>query len=274
MIHAKHDSDPAGKEEERLPGSTGRFFVVADLHLDGNPASGERFEKLLHEALARQSEVFILGDMFCYWFGRGHLRSPMFQSELAVLRSACDSGLKVWIVLGNRDFLLDGAFESATGAAIMGDDAEIRLGDGSRVHLSHGDRLNTRDVGHLRMRKVLHAGVVRFLAHHLPAPLVHGMARSLRRYSERTVREKSAWRLEPDREEVRALFRSGYGTVICGHFHRAHDEVFPLDEGGGRFIILEPFEERGFVLTHDDRGWSGRWIGSPGRGVEAHGDRT
>ena len=86
------------------------------------------------------------------------------------------------------------------------------------------------------------------------------MAMRLRAHSARVVGVKTAQELEPDRGAVADLFRSGIDTVVCGHFHRWHDEVFAASEGGGRFVILEPFEERGFFLSYNGREWGRRWI--------------
>lgn len=234
--------------------------IVADLHLDGAEASREAFRTLLETVPQRTQHLFILGDLFHYWFGRRHVQHPMYQVEIALLKEATSAGLSIGIVPGNRDFLLGRTFAEASGTTVYGDMLSVQVGDES-VHLSHGDLFGTSDVRYLRMRRVLRTGMVRFMADHLPTPILNRIARRLRQHSDKVVKEKPFDVLEPDREEVAALFRSGYATVICGHFHRERDERFTAEQGGGRFMILDPFENRGRGLVNDGSGWSVEALG-------------
>ncbi len=234
-------------------------YIVSDLHLDGGRDGRRRFARLLRESLEHADQLFILGDLFHYWFGRKHLVLPMYRTELELLRGASRRGLAIEIIPGNRDFLLDRTFSDFTGVKVGGDSVEIPLGDG-RAHLSHGDLFATQDVRYLRMRRALRHTMVRFLAHHSPGPVVRWVARRLRGHSERAVKTKTRRELDPDHHAVASLFGHGVETVVCGHFHRGFDETLDLPEGRGRFIVLEPFEERGFVLTHDGRQWGHHFV--------------
>ena len=231
------------------------WILAADLHLDGGAPARARFERLLDRARASGAHLYLLGDVFHYWFGARHLRHPMFREEIALLRAATDVGIAITVVPGNRDFLLDEAFTAATGVVVAGDSLALSRGD-ERVHLSHGDLFGLADVRYQRMRRVLHSGPVRFLSRHLPTWVVNRLAGRIRRHSEKVVPEKSAETLAPDRPSITALFAEGFDVVVCGHFHEARDERFPAEEGGGRFRILEPFEEHGYALTVAAGGWS------------------
>ncbi|MGE3163614.1 MAG: UDP-2,3-diacylglucosamine diphosphatase [Planctomycetota bacterium] len=234
--------------------------VVADLHLAGDPAGLARFVRLLELAPQWSPHLVILGDLFHYWFGRRHLRLPMFKAELDALTRAVAAGLHVRVVPGNRDFLLDRSFTDVTGVTVHPDEWVGRVG-GELIHFSHGDLFGTADVRYQRMRSVLHSRMVRFLASHLPVLVLDRIASRLREHSRRVVPRKSESTLEPDRTEVSRLFRRGVQTVVCGHYHKLRDERFSEDAGGGRFMILEPFEDRGFVLLRTASGWESRYVG-------------
>jgi len=178
----------------------------------------------------------------------------MYRRELHLLRATTALGTPVTIVPGNRDFLLDETFERWCGVRVAGDAIELQV-SGERVHLSHGDLFGTADVRYQRMRRVLRSAPIRALARSLPARVVDGIARRLRRHSEVAVPRTDSATLSPDRKSIARLFQEGYSEVICGHFHREIDEEFSPSEGGGRFRVLEPFEVRGTVLTFGPEGW-------------------
>ena len=241
---------------EQVPDSlrSERCVLASDLHLDGTARRETGLRRLLAASQARGADLLLLGDVFHYWFGRRHLGTGMYRRELALLRAATRSGQRVVLVPGNRDFLLDDSFAAATGVVVTGDALVVEMA-GERVLCSHGDLLSTRDVRYQRMRRLLRLRMVTFLAHRLPARVVSWLAGRLRRYSECTVREKPAAVLEPDEGLVRQLLGRGFDAVICGHFHQCREQHYPADEGGGRFMVLEPFEEHGYYLARDVDGW-------------------
>ena len=245
-----------------------RTIIAADLHLRGDEAARGAFAALLELARASRAPLYILGDLFHYWLGPKHLRHPMYSRELDLLRGATTGGARILVVPGNRDYLLDATFRRETDVQVLGDDAVLEL-ENERIHLSHGDLFATSDVRYLRMRRILRSRMLRFLARTMPSWLVNLVARRLRGHSQHAVAGKPVRVLQPDRGAVSALFREGFATVICGHFHRHRDESFPAAEGGGRFIILEPFEERGFCLVHDGSGWESRRLGARESSVSA-----
>ncbi len=227
-----------------------RCLIASDLHLDGSTRREIGLRRLLAEADARGADLYLLGDLFHYWFGRKQLGAPIYRREIELLRRATAGGRAITVIPGNRDFLLDASFARSSGVQVAPESATLALGE-LRIHLSHGDLFSTRDVRYQRLRRVLRNRMVVFLAHHLPARLVHGWAERLRRHSERVVAGKPAAVLEPDLAMVRRTLDAGHGLVVCGHFHRARDLSFPASDGGGRFVILEPYEEQGFVLFAD-----------------------
>jgi UDP-2,3-diacylglucosamine hydrolase len=237
-----------------VPESSLRCMIAADLHLDGTARREIGLRRLLDAAQDRDADLFLLGDVFHYWFGRKHLSTAMYDRELDLLLEATRAGARIWLVPGNRDFLVEQDFERRTGVRVAGDTLDLEI-DGERIHLSHGDLFSTSDVAYQRMRRLLRHRMVVFLAHRLPTPVVRAVATRLREHSAHVVAEKPAEVLQPDLAAVTEVLTRGYQTVVCGHFHECRDERLSTANGGGRFIILEPYEEHGFVMTRDDRGW-------------------
>lgn len=253
MRDPSRDSPPAERVESCL--------LAADLHLAGEEGPRERLRRLLTLSRAEGAPLYLLGDVFHYWFGSRHSLLPEVRREIELLRGASAMGPPITIVPGNRDFLLDDSFTRETGVRIAPAEIGIAVG-GLRLHLSHGDLFGLADVRYQRMRRVLRSAPVRALARVLPAPAVNGIARRLRRHSERVVAKKSAETLAPDRCAIAAQFAAGFDVVVCGHFHGRREERFPAAEGGGLFRVLEPFEERGYALSFGPEGWREHYLAS------------
>ena len=246
-----------------------RLYFAADFHLDGGEVARDRLVLLLRRAQREGAALYLLGDVFHYWFGPRHLRLPMYQREFDLLAGITGLGVPVTIVPGNRDFLLDDEFTARTGVAVSPDELELTWG-GTKLHLSHGDLFGLADHRYQRMRKVLHSGAVHRLARSLPTFLIHMIARRLRRHSEKVVAEKSAETLAPDRGAIAEEMKAGTDVVICGHFHHAVNEAFPAEEGGGTFRVLEPYEEEGYVLEFSADGWTEHRLDPSPVAVAAH----
>ncbi len=231
------------------------LWLAADFHLVGDGAGCDDFEELLQRAQSAGAHLCLLGDVFHTWYGPQHLKLEMYQRELEVMRQATDAGLVLTLLPGNRDFLLDDGFTRRTGVEVLGDEFRVTLKSTS-IHLSHGDLFATADVRYQRMRRVIRSRMIRFLARALPEPVVRRMAFRLRRHSEQVVRQKTLSTLEPDVTEVKKHLDSGCSTVVCGHFHRYRNQVLESRQGPGQFIVLEPFEDRGFYLVHEGERWT------------------
>jgi len=245
----------AGLAPERVD----RLLLAADLHLAGDETPRERLRRLLALSRDTGSDLFLLGDVFHYWLGRRHIHRPEVRREVELLRGASAVGPPITIVPGNRDFLLDESFASATGVRVAPPEIAVECA-GLRLHLSHGDLFGLADVRYLRMRRALHSAPVRFLARSLPAPAVAAIAGRLRRHSERVVPRKSAETLAPDRGAVAAVLARGFDAVVCGHFHDRREERIPGAGGEGLFRVLEPFEERGYALSLGIEGWAEHFV--------------
>lgn len=217
----------------------GGTLLITDLHLDlESPASVERFLVFLARVEPDCPALIVLGDLFDVWVGPAAMGAGATPGVLAALRARAQAGLAIWIVPGNRDFLLDARFEAASGARLLPEGARARLPDGSRALLLHGDTLCTRDVGYQRLRRVLRSRAVRALAPLLPWSLARAIGRRLRRASVQALMRKPAEEksIQPDAVDAQ-LSANGASLLICGHAHEFRDE----ERTSGRWIVAEAF---------------------------------
>ena len=133
-----------------MPGT----LFISDLHLDPErPAVTELFLELLNTRARNSKAIYILGDLFEAWIGDDDT-SPMNQAVCKGLKRCALSGTPVFIMHGNRDFLLGEKFVEASGCTLLDDPALIDL-YGTPTLLMHGDLLCTDDTEYMSFRKMV-----------------------------------------------------------------------------------------------------------------------
>jgi UDP-2,3-diacylglucosamine hydrolase len=233
-----------------------RTLFIADLHLCAErPAINELFLHFLRASAADADALYILGDLFEYWIGDEAVAQREFAPLIEGLRELTDGGTPVYVVRGNRDFLLGAGFERASGCRLLPDPTCITFG-GTRAVISHGDALCTGDLDYMHFRALVrHAEWQReFLAKSVEERMA--IARSFREASKNSTAAKKPEIMDVAQTAVDSLLRRvGMRTLIHGHTHRPADHRFTLDGHAARRIVLGDWYEQGSVLTCDANGW-------------------
>lgn len=230
-------------------------LFISDLHLEpGRPEMAQIFLRFLAGPARGAETLYILGDLFDLWIG-DDANMPRYPAEIAALRALRDTGVPIYMMHGNRDFLLGPAFMSATGAELLKDPLVLNL-HGRPTVLSHGDMLCTDDVAHMRGRKEWLDPVrqAQFLAQ--PAEVREKIARALRQESTHNKTMKSAEIMDVTQHAVEDLMRQhGVTQLIHGHTHRPAFHDFTLDGEPARRIVLSDWHDaHGSVLVCDEQG--------------------
>lgn len=230
---------------------------VSDVHLSpGAAARSERFLAFLDSLVGRIAGLYVLGDLFHYWLGRGHERLPDYAEIFAGFRAVAEGGASIDLVWGNRDFLVSGpAFAEVSGIAVRGDEHAFVAG-GRRVKVVHGDLLCTDDVAYQRFRKFIRSRPVGFLSRVLPLAARRGAAGALRAMSQREVQRKSEYVMDLGEEAVRALFADGTELAVCGHIHREQHRRVALDGREADLMVLGSWDrEAPFMVLEAGGAW-------------------
>lgn len=204
------------------------------------------------------SALYVLGDLFEYWAGDDALASDQHAASVAgAFRTLVKSGTPVFIMHGNRDFLLAQDFSHAAGASFLADPAEI-LVKGQRVLLTHGDALCTDDADYQAFRRQVRdpAWQRAFLAQPLADRNAQIEALRMRSESEKSGKALSIMDVNP--QAVLALLADhGYpALLIHGHTHRPDAHEIEVD--GHRCVrwVLGDWGDTGDYLQLDASGCS------------------
>lgn len=231
-------------------------LFISDLHLEaGHPAMVRLFLDFLDNRATQAEALYILGDLFEVWVGDDD-PSPHVIKVTAGLRQLSESGVPIYLMHGNRDFLLGEDFARASGCTLLPDPTSVDL-YGTPTLLMHGDLLCTDDHTYMEFRATVRNPAVQqdFLAKSLAERT--RIARAMREQSEATRSNRPEQITDVNQQAVAATLREhGVYQLIHGHTHRPAVHEFSLDGHPARRIVLGDWYQQGSVLCCSRSGCS------------------
>jgi UDP-2,3-diacylglucosamine hydrolase len=228
-----------------------KYLFVSDLHLEAAaPQAIDAFVGLLGGEAREAAALYILGDLFESWVGDD-------DPDPTALTA---TGVPVFVMHGNRDFLYGAGFESRTGAKVLPDPCVATL-FGRRVLLTHGDLLCTGDAAYQELRSTVRAASFRERVLALPLEARQTLADAARAGSKAHVAAQRAEIMDVTPEAVLAAFRAtGTRVMVHGHTHRPAEHGHVVDGEQALRVVLDAWYEGGSVLTLDASGFARRAI--------------
>ncbi len=231
------------------------ILFISDLHLCASRPKINRifFDFLEHEARGADA-LYILGDLFESWAGDDDLDDPFNASVARALARLVACGVPVYMMHGNRDFVIGAAFAHASGATLLPDPALLSL-YGKSVLLMHGDTLCTLDEEYQAFRRK--ARSASWIADLLAKPLAERKEAigSMRQRSELEKHSKPAEIMDVAPAAVEEMLRRhGYPQLIHGHTHRPARHVHTIDGRTCERWVLADWYQAGSYLACDESG--------------------
>ena len=234
-----------------------RTLFISDLHLaPDTPEANDALLKFLRETANSADALYVLGDLFEYWIGDDMLEGS-FEREIAgAFRALADSGVPVYFMHGNRDFLIGRRFARESGMKILRDPTLVDL-YGHATLLMHGDTLCTDDVDYLKFRKKARNPVAQWLFLRKSLASRRQIALDLRGKSERAKKAKDVVIMDVAPKAVEdALRQHAYPRLIHGHTHRPARHAHDVDGHACERWVLADWYEHGSYLACDASGCS------------------
>ena len=227
-------------------------LFIADLHLsDQRPAITNLFITFLKNEARQARALYILGDLFEAWLGDDCIL-PHYQTVIAQLKQLTDINIPVYILHGNRDFLIGEQFCMLSGCQLLDESTVITI-DGQRYLIMHGDTLCTDDVKYQQFRSMVrNPEWQKKLLEKTPAERI-ALAKQYREISQSETAEKASDIMDVNQAEVEKVMHSAnITTLIHGHTHRPNIHKFELDGKDAQRIVLGDWYEKGSVLKLDN----------------------
>ena len=135
-----------------------KLYFASDNHL-GAPTAAlsrpreEKFVRFLDEIKPDAEAIFLLGDLFDFWFEYKTVVPKGFVRTLGKLAEIRDSGIPIYFFVGNHDLWMDDYFEKELNIPVFRRPLEVECA-GKTFLIGHGDGLGPGDKGYKRMKKI------------------------------------------------------------------------------------------------------------------------
>jgi len=233
-----------------------KTLFISDLHLEADrPEIGDQFLAFLEGEARDADALYILGDLFEFWVGDDD-PNEHYAVMKSALRALVDSGVRVYFMHGNRDFMIGVDFAHETGVQILPDPHPVEL-HGTNVLLSHGDAMCIDDIEYQQIRAMTRnpEWQAMMLTKSLEERLA--FAANARTESQKKSTSLNAEIVDVNQGEVEKMI-AGHGVDILlhGHTHRPAVHEVDLGERTAKRIVLGDWFEQGSVLRWDEHGYS------------------
>jgi len=242
------------KKMEQEIRDRGKIYFVSDVHLDIRESPSKReqqFLELLAKIKSEASHLYIVGDLFDFWFEYKFAVPGAYLSVLAGLLDLTSSGIEVSYIPGNHDFWMRDYLTRQIGVKLTDDFHEVEHFN-RRILITHGDGLRRDDRGYRFIKFFFRNRLCVWLYSLLPVDLAYrlamGTSSASRAYTENRDNLDSTDYIEFARRKV----ETGLDAVVMGHVHKP--EIVNL--GGGLYVNTGDFFRSFSYVVLDETGFS------------------
>lgn len=157
-----------------------KIYFASDVHLGSGAVNRDHereilFVKWLREVQQDASMIFLLGDIFDFWFEYRKVAPRGFVRVLGTLAEICDSGIPVHFFTGNHDIWVFDYLPSETGMIIHSKPFETELG-GKKFYIAHGDDLRRKDTKYQLLQRFFHNRIAQWMFSKIHPDISFGLA--------------------------------------------------------------------------------------------------
>jgi len=210
------------------PSANINIYFLSDFHLGApNPAASlEREKKIirfLQSIEATAKEIFIVGDMFDFWYEYRHVVPKGYVRLLGKLAQLTDSGILIHFFVGNHDMWMKNYLQKEVNIPVYFQPKEFVFANKNFL-VGHGDGLGPGDRGYKFMKKIFRNPLCQWLFGMLPPVIGIGMANYFSRKSREAVAETEQQFLSEENEWLityskEVLAKKHYDFFVFGHRH-------------------------------------------------------
>jgi UDP-2,3-diacylglucosamine hydrolase len=226
-----------------------KIYFLSDFHL-GVPNATEsrlrekRIVSFLDSIQADAAMIFIVGDLFDFWYEYKKVVPKGFVRILGKLAALTDAGIPVHFFVGNHDMWMKNYFQEELNIPVFYEPQAYTF-NGKKFLIGHGDGLGPGDQGYKMLKKIFRNPVCQWLFGVIPPAIGIGIARYFSHTSRAVTGNTEDAFLGEDREWLLQYCRTTlqeqyYDYFIFGHRHLPIDHPVTSPHTGqpSRYINL------------------------------------
>ena len=225
---------------------------ISDLHLHPQDIEiSKRFNQFLVWAKQHVKKVYILGDLFHVWAGDDTL-DDWSVSVAQQFNQLAASGIELYYMHGNRDFLLGKRFAKLASFNMLADPTLITLGK-QQVMLSHGDRYCVHDRGHQWLRRLTRNVFFSTLFLSLTSGFRAHLVSKVRKHSQKN-REKPSYLMDiVPSAMITHMQQLKTNILIHGHIHKPGLISHSYEGKNYLQYVLSDWDDNPSILCYDSK---------------------
>ncbi len=225
-----------------------KLYFLSDFHLGAPDHAGSlvrerRIVRFLETIRADAAEIFIVGDLFDFWYEYRTVVPKGYTRILGKMAEISDAGIRIHFFTGNHDMWMKGYFEEELQIPVYHEPRAFEW-NGKKFLIGHGDGLGPGDHGYKFLKKIFRNKACQWLFGILPPALGVGLANYLSRSSRAVTGQAEEIFLGEDKEWLvqycrEILQKSYFDYLIFGHRHLPIDlSLGDKGSGNSRYINL------------------------------------
>lgn len=200
------------------------YYFVSDLHFGLLSDEEEKKRELsfvgfLNSIKEDAIELYILGDLFDYWFEYKRVIQKGYHRTFTALEDLVNCGIKVHYLIGNHDFMHVDFFQKYLGVQIYEKDIQTTI-ENKKFYLSHGDGLVKNDYGYLVIKKLFrnkfNQKLYSLIHPNFGIKIASGTSKTSRDYTG----QKNYGEDDGMMELAKSKIDQGFDYVLLGHSHK------------------------------------------------------
>ncbi|MFB3058072.1 MAG: UDP-2,3-diacylglucosamine diphosphatase, partial [Ignavibacteriaceae bacterium] len=200
-----------------------RYLFISDQHLGLQTKEIEiKKERLLVKFLKfaedNCDELFLVGDLFDYWFEYKRVYQKGFFRTLTALQDVAEKGIQIHYFIGNHDFLHHDFFSKEFGAVMYEGSLDVLLNE-KRFYIAHGDGLVKNDIGYKILKVVLRNKIIQKMYSLLHPDIGIAIASNTSKSSRDYTNKKDYGEIDGMFDAAKNKIDEGFDYVILGHSH-------------------------------------------------------
>jgi UDP-2,3-diacylglucosamine hydrolase len=231
-----------------------RAYFVSDAHIGVNEEAERRtvpaLLSLLDQVKREKASLFILGDLFDFWFEYRHSVPKAHLPVLTKLYELREAGCQVGFTGGNHDFWMGDFLKRELGCSVADEWLELEL-QGKKVCMAHGDGLIRGDTGYKLLKKILRSklniALYRLIHPDIGIPFATLCSRLGRQASPEEMKNIVDRLFE---EVALGRFQKGFDLIVLGHVHLPYEKSH---DSKAMYVVGDWIENLTYLVMENGR---------------------
>ena len=229
---------------------------ISDLHLmPERPEIMDLFVRFSEDIASKADTLYILGDFLEVWWGDDDPATGYQDVFKALTTLATQYHTEIFLMHGNRDFMIGEAFAKRCHFKIIHDPHKISLNNRD-ILLMHGDSLCTDDIEYQKFRQMVRNPLWQQQVLTKTLEERYQLAQSIRENSKQSTIDKDEFIMDVNQAETEKVFlENDIDLIIHGHTHRPAIHHKTINGSDTTRIVLGDWHETGsYLRINDDSG--------------------